>query len=327
VTSTHTSVADPTTPPSSGGPRRRTRLIMLASLACVALVVGVVLSTRPAHRPSSKTQPPAPLVPNPNGLQWAPPTLSSPKTIQISATNHNLKLDDKTDYRLVLPNKPITLTGGLIVNGGHNVVLVGGTIVVPMIQQPPPSTDRRGIFLKDQTGVVHLEGLRLSGPLSDGIDLEESAGATVQIENVQIDKVDGTYETNHADVIQSWAGPTRLRIDGLRGSSDYQGLFLLPNQHWVDGPEPESFDIRRSVITMVGASAYALWTPPNPTWLHADGLTVIDATTERGRVLWPPSSHPTVHLATPGSAEAKVALPVGVPGVGYRTPGYVAAST
>jgi hypothetical protein len=304
-------------------------MVLLACATAIALVVGVVvvLTSRPAHRPTGGPSPsPPPLTPNPQGLQWAPPVLSHPKTIQISASNRNLKLDDKTDYRLVLPSKPITLKGGLIVNGGHNVVLMGGTIVVPAVDDPPPSTERRGIFLKDQTGVVHVEGVRLSGPLSDGLDLEESAGATVQIQNVQVDMVSGSYATNHADVIQTWAGPTQLRIDGLRGSSDYQGLFLLPNQHWVDGPPPVSFDIRRSVITLSGPSGYGLWTPPNPTWLHADGLTIVDSTTDRGHVLWPASSHPTVHVATPGSPEAQVQLPAGVPGPDYHTPGYVSPS-
>jgi hypothetical protein len=321
------------TPRNSG----RNRLVILLAAAAVVVVAIAVWSPGSSSAPkktaastsrsasaspsASAVAPEQPMVINAQGLDWAPPVLVAPKTILISAKNRELVLDDKTDYRLVLPATPVTLIGGLTVTGGHNVVLIGGTIEAPPIADSPQT--RRGIYLHDQTGVMHVEGVRLTGPLSEGFDLDERKGGTVQIENVQVDTVLGSQTTNHADVIQTWAGPNVLRIDGLRGSSDYQGFFFLPNQHWESGPAPTLFDIRRTVLTMADPSGYAVWTPATSPWLNADGLTVVDATTDRGRVLWPADQLPSIHVTTPGSAAA-VALPPGVPGAGYLSPGYVA---
>jgi hypothetical protein len=334
VTVVGVTLVDPSAPKHRvrpGRPRRRRLLVAASGLALVAVGGFVLWSSKPAPRPASAPASSSPQATpsaansqglNPQGLAWAPPPLSHPKTIEISASNRELRLDDKTDYRLVLPSTPVTLTGGLTVTGGHNVVLIGGTIQVPPVKDAAQPQKRRGVFLKDQTGVIHIEGLRLSGPLSEGFDLDERQGGIVQIENVQVDMVYGTRATNHADVIQTWAGPAQLRVDGLRASSEYQGLFLLPNQHWETGPQPTSFDFRRSIITMGESSGYGLWTPSSPAWLHADGLTIVDANTDRGRVLWPASSHPAVRVATPGSTDAHVDFPAGNPGNGYRTPGY-----
>ena len=330
----------PDATPSHSGRHRLVILLAAAAVVVVAIAVwspGSSSAPKKTAAPTSRSAsasasatpsasalaPEQPLVINAQGLDWAPPVLIAPKTILISAKNRELVLDDKTDYRLVLPATPVTLVGGLTVTGGHNVVLIGGTIVAPSIADSPQPPDRRGIYLHDQTGVMHVEGVRLTGPLSEGFDLDERAGGTVQIENVQVDTVLGSRTTNHADVIQTWAGPNVLRIDGLRGSSDYQGFFFLPNQHWETGPAPTLFDIRRTVLTMADPSGYAVWTPATSPWLNAEGLTVVDATTDRGRVLWPADQLPSIHVATPGSAAA-LALPPGVPGAGYLSPGYVA---
>lgn len=59
-------------------------------------------------------------------LTWKPPTLIHPITISVSNANHNLQLDPTKDYIL-----HITALGGLQINGGHHVVLIGGTINIP----------------------------------------------------------------------------------------------------------------------------------------------------------------------------------------------------
>jgi hypothetical protein len=287
----------------------------------IALVAaGVTVGFRLTHKSVPPSPTPVPTSNSADALQWAPPALSRPTTISLSAKNRSLDLNPTRDYRLVMPNTPLRVKGGLSVTGGHNVVLVGGTLLVPSAKQAPNPEDRRGVYLKGQTGVVHIEGLRLGGDLSEGFDLDERLGATVQIENVDVETVHGTRDTNHADVIQTWAGPAKLLVDGLRGSSDYQGLFLLPNQHWSDGPAPQVFDIRRSVITLADDAGYGVWVPDSAPWMHAGGLTIVTSKSDRGKVLWPAGQLSAVRLAT--TAPTPGASPAGAPGLDYRTPGY-----
>lgn len=317
------------------GRRRFTRRSRLLTAGCVVIVaagvgVGVWLTRgKPASKPAPGAAPgAAPALTNsPAALQWAPPTLSHPQTVKLSAKNRELELDPNRDYRLVMPDTPLSVPGGLSIAGGHNVVLIGGTLDAPSAKQAPNPQDRRGVYLKGQTGVVHIEGLRLGGDLTEGFDLDERLGATVQIENVDVGTVHGSRDANHADVIQTWAGPRKLLVDGLRASSDYQGFFLLPNQHWAEGPPPQTFDIRRSVITLSSNSGYGVWVPDSAPWFHGAGLTIVTEKSDRGKVLWPASQLTSVRLAAPQAANdsssgAAVEIPGGTPGVGYQTPGY-----
>lgn len=322
----------PETPDAGRGYRVSKRwiftIIVAFGIATVTSVLYLTHRSPPAPRSTPTSVPPAPPSNVSGRLQWAPPALSHPRTIRLSAKDRALDLDPKVDYRLVMPHHPITVAGGLSITGGHNVVLIGGTLNVPSTRQAPDAQLRRGIYLKGQTGVIHIEGLKLGGDLSEGFDLDERLGATVQIENVQVGMVHGSRDTNHADVVQTWAGPATLRIDGLRARSDYQGLFLLPNQRWSDGPTPRSFDIRRSVIVLAAAAGYGVWVPDQAPWFHANGLTIVTDKSDRAQVLWPASELARVDLAHPQSADdstpstTPVALPDGTPGVGYHSPGY-----
>jgi len=309
--------------PDDGGRRRGSRAsrVVLPVAAAMLAAAGVVVGVRMTHNPTPTPSPtPVPTSNAAGALQWAPPALSHPTTISLSAKSRSVELNPDRDYRLVMPKTPLTLKGGLSITGGHNIVLVGGTLVVPSAKQAPDPQDRRGMYLKGQTGIVHIEGLRLAGDLSEGFDLDERLGATVQIENVDVATVHGTRDANHADVIQTWAGPTKLLVDGLRASSDYQGLFLLPNQHWNDGPSPHIFDIRRSVITLSDGAGYGVWVPDAAPWMHADGLTIVTSKTDRGNVLWPASQLNGVQLAATAATADK--SPDGTPGLEYQTPGY-----
>jgi hypothetical protein len=276
-------------------------------------------STPPATSPTTSPAPSAPLG---SKMRFAPPALSNPQTIQVSATNRGLKLDPGKDYIIQMPSTRLVAAGGLQITGGRNVVLIGGEVHHPKWW----STDakqNRGLYLKGQTGTIHIEGLHLSGFLSEGIDLSQTQGATVQLVNVLIDRVQGGYTSNHADIIQTWAGPRKLLIDGLTGSTAYQGFFLLPNQ-FLDGPQPELFDFNRIDLQGGSDSGYLLWTDAgfpvrtNDVWVAPAASKASD----RNQFLWPRNSslwagvqvgQPSVgHFVTTSNA-----------GVGYVSPGYV----
>ena len=170
---------------------------------------------------------------------WDPPALDNPTIVTIDDSQRNLKLDQTKDYILECRPGPVRLSWPLVVWGGHDVVVQDCNLNV--------TVPNWAAQFKDQTGTlwihdVHFGGRRLSG----GIQFQEP-GATVVMRDVLFDRVHGSYTTQHAECIQSWAGPARLLIDGLQCPTSYQGLFLLPNQ-FGGARAPRIFDLRHVAI-------------------------------------------------------------------------------
>ena len=269
---------------------------------------------------------PAPTAPVPDGaisqLTWAPPTLDDPVVINVTASNHNLDLDPDQDYELRLPEEPLEAEGGVSVIGGHDVVLIGGEISVPAQSDTNPQSVR-ALFLKDQTGTVHVEGLLMSGDgLAEGINLDQREGAVVQLENIRVGTtLEGSYEGHHADLLQSWSGPAELRVDGLSGTTGYQGFFLLPRQ--FGDTKPDLFDLRRVDIVGAEGSAYLLWRDEND-WPMVTQDVWVDPPGGRGEglVLWPVGDTSSFEGVQTGRPPGGDFVPDGVAGVGYVSPGY-----
>jgi hypothetical protein len=265
-------------------------------------------------------------------LRWPPPALNDPVTVSASSASgsgdnpHQLNLSPARDYLVRMP--PGALEGGLTIKGGHNVVLIGGEIDIPMQPGNPPSIDsRRGLYLTDQTGTVHVEGLLLGGAdLSEGIDLSEPLGATVQIENVRVEGVharnESLFSDNHPDVLQTWAGPAELRVDRLSGSTDYQGLFLAPNEFGSQPPPRQvvlsHVDLRPT--TMANCSCLMLWKGGSFPMQLDDVWVIPHPSTNLAHTLWPsPIQWGGVRDGTPPGGQF---VPVGVAGLSYISPGY-----
>jgi hypothetical protein len=239
---------------------------------------------------------------------------------------HVLNLRANQDYIVDLPSSPLSSRGGLVIEGGHNVVLIGGEIDIPMQPGASPSIySRRGLYLTGQTGTVHVEGLLIRGAdLSEGIDLDERLGAVVQIENVRIEGLHARDEQgftdNHPDALQSWAGPAELRVDRLSASSDYQGIFLVPNQF---GTQPPPRQVNLSHVDLRGARCcygYLLWqTGSFP--VHTDDVWAIPHPgRSMAQTLWPsPEKWSGVRDGAPPGGEF---VPAGAVGTSYESPGY-----
>lgn len=324
-------------PPSAetaAPPSRSSRTLVLVVvgvllLAAVAVGAALVRGGTPVAEPEATLPTPSVLAPEPQRLTWAPPRLTNPSLITVTAATPKIELSPERDYIVRLPSSPLTLKGGLRIEGGRNVVLLGGEIAVPSKSDAPESRDRTGLLLKNQTGTIHVEGLRITGEdLAEGINLDQSEGATVVLQNIYIDTVRGSRDGHHADVLQTWAGPAALRVDGLVGSTEYQGMFLLPQQ-FVDTP-PESFDLRRIVITgepdgANDGAAYLLWTDDTAPWLQTRDILLVDERTDLEGMLRPPSVWESgVTLAT---TAAGAVLPAGTPGTSYSSPGYQEATS
>ncbi|MGH2859557.1 MAG: hypothetical protein ACRDMJ_18950 [Solirubrobacteraceae bacterium] len=253
-------------------------------------------------------------------LPWPAPKLKHPTTIALTqSTPRRLELDPSRDYVLRLPlGHALDVPYGFQIVGGHNVVMVGGTLHIERASG--------AMELVDQTGTVHIEGVRFTGPhLLEGFDLSESRGATVELERVYVATVHGSRETNHADLIQTWAGPRRLLIDGFVGSTDYQGFFLLPNQHY-SGPAPTLFDLRNVYIYDRGG--YALWLQTSPhVPVHVSHVVVTPNPTkpQPGEWLWPSPSTASAWRDVTASASVPQRVVTLARASGIRYPGFAAA--
>ena len=183
------------------------------------------------------------------------PVLTAPTTITMSSGTSYVSMDPTRDYIIKIKTgtvfpRPLTLTGG------RNVVFEDAV----MQYAPPLGADPdwlvRGLYLVDQTGVMWVSNLQIRGPLSEGIDLSQKKGASVVLRNITVDPVYGSQTGHHADVLQTWAGPGRLVVDGLTGTSNFQGVFLQPADTW-DGPDPD-FIVLRNINLDMSQGIYAL---------------------------------------------------------------------
>jgi hypothetical protein len=220
----------------------------------------------PAPRPGPVEPAPesdrsAHLAPDAQG-PWAPPHLVDPETVEISAEHTHARLERGRDYVVEL-TEPIEEIGGVIISGGRNVVLVGGHITIPWAGEDASAADRRGLFLRWQTGTVHVEGLLIDnsgGDLSEGIQIN-APRARVQLVNVRIDGVHARdpegFTDNHPDLVQPWGGAGELRIWGFTGASAYQGIFLKADQHELGRVILDRVNLRG-----LAGARYLLWAAP-----------------------------------------------------------------
>lgn len=263
-----------------------------------------------------RLQPPAASSPSDSGdpevkaasaprLTWPPPTLTDPAVIQLTDNDLSLKLDDNKDYLLKING---TLNVGddiLSISGGRNVVLIGGRVNAP-------GSDR-SIYLKNQTGTVHIEGVHLTGAgLKEGFNLDQRKGATVQLQNIKVDLVHGSQDGHHADLIQTWSGPDRLRIDRFDGSTTYQSMMLGPTQYG-DG-DRFHYDFRNVVTRSAnGAGKYYVVDDDK---LQMDVSNVVVAGPSVG------DRRAQAEGVTTGPANTPSPL-IGKPGPSYVSPGYI----
>jgi hypothetical protein len=191
-------------------------------------------------------------------LTWAPPRLTMPTTIQVGPEGGQFNLESGKDY--VVEVGDVSGIGGVRLIGGRNIVVVGGHITIPWAGDNASIGDRVGLYLKNQTGTVHVEGLLIDnagGDLSEGIQIN-APDAAVQIENCRVEGIHARDETNftdnHPDLIQPWGGVKALRVDRFSGVTDYQGFFLVGSSGRIG-----KVDLRNVNISGTDTSRYLFW--------------------------------------------------------------------
>jgi hypothetical protein len=217
----------------------------------------------------------------------APPTLVAPRVVTISPKRTVLKLNKSDDYIVRVSDR--TLSKGAAIVGGHNVVLENATLTYKHPLAAPVHWKVAGLELKGQTGEMYVNGLRIHGPLDDGIRLDErGANVPVVLQKIALAEVTGSRRGYHADLLQTWAGPAKLVVDGYTGSSNYQGFFLTPNQRWSRGPAPRYFWLH-NVKLNVSTGSYALWREGSFP-IQTQSVEVIPNSPNRNDWLWPKPS-------------------------------------
>lgn len=263
-------------------------------------------------------------------LAWAPPKLEKPVTVKVTDARRSLKLDQAKDYIVELP-KDRPLHGQLSIWGGRNVVVIGGEILAT-------PADKRAVYLQQNTGTMHFEGVLIRGEnpgdLKEGFNFNHrQTNCIVQIQNVRVEKVHGSRAGHHADLIQTWAGPAELRIDRFTGFTQYQGMFLLPNQHFPaakGGFPPKKWVFKNINIVGDEDSAYMLWVPgPDGQFpMEIEDVWVQPRKNARGNrdaYLWPKPKQAGDHFwddVKEGIPPGGDFVPEGVAGRNYVSPGY-----
>jgi hypothetical protein len=279
-------------------------------------------------------------------LTWAPPALANPITIEVTSANRRLFLDDGRDYRLRIVER---LKRELWIEGGRNVVVVGGHITVDELGTSSAYQDNTGVKIRfgDPAGTVHLEGLLVDGPhLSDGIAI--ATARDVQIQNVRVERAYDNVKAAHADCVQIQQGVADLRIDRFTCSTQRQGIFLGDNGGAIRSADlrrvnvlgapgthllwqtTASFDLAVSNVWLGTAPDFRAWAPFG-FWVYPqrDGKTYVGTVDRRrravvsrdGKRLWFVGSRISgvVRKAAPGAGDFVTADAVGM---AYVSPGY-----
>ncbi len=323
--------------------------------AAIALAFGFTAGALPAQAQSDQIQVQGDQA-QLDKLRWAPPTLVNPIVLELGDGPTDTRLDDGQDYVIKLPKTK--KVGATIIEGGRNVVIIGGYITLPAGADQADVAHSSAIFIRNNLGTVHIEGVLIDASargMSDGIDIE-SPRSTVQIENVRVDGVYGFHNEFHAHVIKPFGGVAALRVDKLTGYSGYQGLTLDTELGRIG-----SADINRVNLVAIRKQ---VWGPGNNggqmVWLTKDGgcgqvypirfgdvYVQPRAGTPLSRAVWPMATGGVACAARSAGNESEVSfpglpvegqiqrglpehgdfVPAGVAGVGYVTPGYRSGSS
>lgn len=200
-------------------------------------------------------------------LRWAPPQLEAPIVQVVDHSTDWYPLNPNQDYILQLSStakvQPAGSSGMAQILGGRNLVLIGGTIDISGGSTAPNQSAGRALYFNGQTGIVHIEGLYVSGGnFAEGVDIY-SPEAIFQLVNCRMDGLPADNGAIHPQFIAPYAGYKELRVDRFTGSTAYQGFQLALTSGGPFGPTT----LRRVNIVQNPGSAQAstqvLWVGRN----------------------------------------------------------------
>jgi len=183
-------------------------------------------------------------------LTWAPPgypTYTGYTTVQLQDTGQicpslsgqntsqpqSCYLDKTKDYILKLNNRHTGPDPSVSVIGGRNVVIIGGQVTVDLSLIPDsPTTSYRAMIFKEQTGIVHVEGVNITGAAHSCFAFD-STQAIYQVQNI---RCIGPYmwkenfNNPHSSIFITWRSPQEIRLDKDTFDYDNTGLAIYREQ-------------------------------------------------------------------------------------------------
>ncbi len=304
-------------------------------------------------------------------LTWAPPpcgdathACATYQIIENGQGHQFLDLDTSKDWIVKLPsNRP--QRGGIDIDGGHNVIIIGGEIDLTT----PCTTDDNvchGINIsrnQNATGEVYIEGVLIKNPdethsryTGDGIDVNTDATSNITLQNIRVEGIDGCgYNGNpaHADVFQPYGAKNAdINVDHLTGTSDLQGMQIDPDRSTPHSGTYKNVNIiilSNSHPGCMSSAQYGWWlanackTYPmtlsndyeqepnkslayNAVWPDTDATFGCPAQYTNGIASWPGLSNIHGSIIN-GLPPGGDFVPVGVAGINYASPGYQTAPT
>jgi hypothetical protein len=298
-----------------------------------------------AAAPVAAAAPPPPVTraPTSGPLSWAPPAGYEGYPVKQVTAAGSLNTVNGGGGDVLIKLSPSRAVGPVAITNCRNAVLIGGQIDV-LPSSEVGGSDQRGIYVRNCTGTVHIEGVRINGAVagaeSDGIAVS-APDAVLQIQNVRVEGMMGGKSSNHADVFQPWGGVKEFRIDRLSGSTNYQGLHIGVDLGSIGRGTIRNTNIASSEVGPVDKGGQFLWMDCNAYPMTLDNVYVAGrADRSFGTSIWPQADDGgcpaniaagvatwpkysslvgSVHDGRPGSGDF---VPAGTVGVGYSSPGY-----
>lgn len=230
---------------SYGHSRRFTSATLLLALLLSACSSEPFGTEEPEPLPPTQPAPPSS---EEDLLHWAAPAYTEVFHVPFLDRQQKYVLDDTKDYRIVLPDVP--LTHRLDIWGGRNVVIIGGAFKLKGYSDLDNNKAALVFWHSDKyrpdTRIIHVEGVHFD--MADARDRDALAlndqTAIFQVQNVRFENVNGDHDGLHPDAIENWGGAKELRIYKSTVITDHQGFFLSPIQPSHDRPM-ERIDLRK----------------------------------------------------------------------------------
>lgn len=251
-----------------------------------------------------------------SGIRWAPPVgWESYPMCSVDNEHTTFNLDSDEDCRLVFEE---VVHRTVRVNGGRNVVVVGGEVQIDA-SIDSEANHRMTMRFFDQTGVIFIEGVWGHGStITEGFQFS-APNAIAYIQNTRIEGLQGSNESgvNHADTIQPWGGLEHLYVYNHTGSSHYQGLMLKGDHGPLGG-------VTLDRVNLIGLenARYLLWKNGNYNLSINEVYAQPDGGWSFDKTMWPEPPDNTWNAVIEGAPPRGDFVPPGVAGMGYVSPGY-----